>query len=346
MKHPTAILVTDSAMGWPRRDRRRALTLPAQFGGGAKQPVPGRHHIQRCGRAGDRADRLLQKRRSALPAATNGRDRPGQSTQADRNMLFLSSPRIHEALAMDRRHLLKSALYAAPLFTAGRLYAAPVAGPRLLVVFLRGAYDAANIVIPTSAATSIIPRGPISLAIAQRCRPAAGRRLGPASGFEGLHLCPCGSKSRSPLCPSPAPTTPRARISRPRIRSSWDSRLAADAQLPVRLSERAPPQGSCRASKPAHRLHQPAAADLSRRPAHSQHRAQRPHRQARGGRPQCGADPGVCTRARTWRRQWRRASRCRDEVYQAISQDRDAWRPTATRSPPRALNCRHSGSAF
>jgi uncharacterized protein (DUF1501 family) len=51
---------------------------------------------------------------------------------------------------MDRRVLLKSALYAAPLFTAGRLYAAPMAGPRLLVVFLRGAYDAANIVIPTA----------------------------------------------------------------------------------------------------------------------------------------------------------------------------------------------------
>ena len=43
----------------------------------------------------------------------------------------------------DRRH-------SAPLFTAGRLYAAPATGPRLLVVFLRGAYDAANIVIPTS----------------------------------------------------------------------------------------------------------------------------------------------------------------------------------------------------
>src|SRR5471030_3103393 len=49
---------------------------------------------------------------------------------------------------MDRRRLLKSALYAAPLFTAGRLYAAPAAGPRLLVVFLRGAYDAANILVP------------------------------------------------------------------------------------------------------------------------------------------------------------------------------------------------------
>ncbi len=50
---------------------------------------------------------------------------------------------------MKRRDVLKSALYAAPLFTAGRLYAAPASGPRLLVVFLRGAYDAANIVIPT-----------------------------------------------------------------------------------------------------------------------------------------------------------------------------------------------------
>jgi uncharacterized protein (DUF1501 family) len=50
---------------------------------------------------------------------------------------------------MDRRTLLKSALATAPLFTAGRLYAAPATGPRLLVVFLRGAYDAANIVIPT-----------------------------------------------------------------------------------------------------------------------------------------------------------------------------------------------------
>ncbi|HVW73201.1 MAG TPA: DUF1501 domain-containing protein [Rhizomicrobium sp.] len=51
---------------------------------------------------------------------------------------------------MERRTLLKSALYAAPLFTAGRLYAAPMSGPRLLVVFLRGAYDASNILVPVS----------------------------------------------------------------------------------------------------------------------------------------------------------------------------------------------------
>jgi uncharacterized protein (DUF1501 family) len=51
---------------------------------------------------------------------------------------------------MQRRDLLKAALCTAPLFTAGRLYAAPASGPRLLVVFLRGAYDAANILVPVS----------------------------------------------------------------------------------------------------------------------------------------------------------------------------------------------------
>jgi uncharacterized protein (DUF1501 family) len=48
---------------------------------------------------------------------------------------------------MGRRTFLAAAA-AAPLFTAGKLYAAPASGPRLLVVFLRGAYDAANILVP------------------------------------------------------------------------------------------------------------------------------------------------------------------------------------------------------
>jgi len=51
--------------------------------------------------------------------------------------------------AMGRRTFLAAAA-SAPLFTAGRLYAAPMSGPRLLVVFLRGAYDASNILIPVS----------------------------------------------------------------------------------------------------------------------------------------------------------------------------------------------------
>lgn len=51
---------------------------------------------------------------------------------------------------MQRRDFLKSALALAPLVVAGRAFAAPqAAGVRLLVVFLRGAYDAVNIVAPT-----------------------------------------------------------------------------------------------------------------------------------------------------------------------------------------------------
>ena len=50
----------------------------------------------------------------------------------------------------SRRDLLKLA-GAASLITAGRVWAAPLGArqPRVLVVFLRGAYDAANVVIPT-----------------------------------------------------------------------------------------------------------------------------------------------------------------------------------------------------
>ncbi|WP_218036696.1 DUF1501 domain-containing protein [Sphingobium sp. EM0848] len=52
---------------------------------------------------------------------------------------------------IDRRQMLKSAAVAAPLLLAGRAFAAPAAaGNRLLLVFLRGAYDAINIVAPTS----------------------------------------------------------------------------------------------------------------------------------------------------------------------------------------------------
>src|SRR3984893_12109995 len=51
---------------------------------------------------------------------------------------------------MKRRDFLKALSFAAPLTVAGRLYAAPQTKTKLLVVFLRGAYDAANVVIPVS----------------------------------------------------------------------------------------------------------------------------------------------------------------------------------------------------
>jgi uncharacterized protein (DUF1501 family) len=52
-------------------------------------------------------------------------------------------------IAMLRRDLIKAAGFFAPALVAGRVWAAPAARTRVLVVFLRGAYDAANVVIPT-----------------------------------------------------------------------------------------------------------------------------------------------------------------------------------------------------
>ena len=49
---------------------------------------------------------------------------------------------------MHRRELLTLAAGAAPALIAGRAWSAPQTSTRLLVVFLRGAYDAANVVIP------------------------------------------------------------------------------------------------------------------------------------------------------------------------------------------------------
>ena len=53
-------------------------------------------------------------------------------------------------MSLHRRQLLTLAAAAAPTLIAGRVWAAPQTRVRLLIVFLRGAYDAANVVIPTS----------------------------------------------------------------------------------------------------------------------------------------------------------------------------------------------------
>lgn len=63
----------------------------------------------------------------------------------------MSTSRAARCCHVHRRDLLRGAATALPMVVAGRAYAAPQAGSRLLVVFLRGAYDAANIVAPTGA---------------------------------------------------------------------------------------------------------------------------------------------------------------------------------------------------
>lgn len=66
-------------------------------------------------------------------------------------------------MLLDRRELLAGAAALAPLVIAGRAFAAPQAGSRTLVVFLRGAYDAANVIAPTGSDFYHISRPTIAL---------------------------------------------------------------------------------------------------------------------------------------------------------------------------------------
>ncbi|MBU6207097.1 MAG: DUF1501 domain-containing protein [Alphaproteobacteria bacterium] len=95
---------------------------------------------------------------------------------------------------MDRRSLLTSALGAGALTCSGRLMAAPATDQRLLVVFLRGAYDAANIVIPTY--SDFYYQSRPSLAIA-RPNPNDPKAALPLDGQWSLH--PALAQSIYPL---------------------------------------------------------------------------------------------------------------------------------------------------
>lgn len=53
------------------------------------------------------------------------------------------------SLILDRRTLLAAAL-AGPMLPGAQLFAAPASAPRLLIVFLRGAYDSASVLVPSS----------------------------------------------------------------------------------------------------------------------------------------------------------------------------------------------------
>lgn len=78
---------------------------------------------------------------------------------------------------MHRRQLLKAGLAASPLLVAGRAFAAPGASTRLLVVFLRGAYDAANVVIPTGSEFYYASRPTIAVARPNPADPASALPL-------------------------------------------------------------------------------------------------------------------------------------------------------------------------
>lgn len=85
---------------------------------------------------------------------------------------------------MRRRDLLSALAAVGPLTVAGRVWAAPKVDTRLLVVFLRGAYDASNVVIPVS--TDFYYQARPTLAVARPGSAAANTAL-VLDGDWGLH---------------------------------------------------------------------------------------------------------------------------------------------------------------
>jgi uncharacterized protein (DUF1501 family) len=109
----------------------------------------------------------------------------------------------------------------------GRLYAAPAARPRLLVVFLRGGYDACNLLVPYSSSFYYEMRPNIAIAAPLRQSTTGALALNadwalhPAVRDRSESLY---ARGRRRLCRLRVPMTCRAAISRPRTASSSASR--------------------------------------------------------------------------------------------------------------------------
>ena len=224
---------------------------------------------------------------------------------------------------MNRRELIKAFAATASLTVAGRVWAAPSTDARLLVVFLRGAYDAANVVIPTGSDFYYASRPTLAIARPDAGNPNAALAL---DTNWGLHpalrdsLYPLWAKREIAFIPFAGPSDDTSRShfetqdtielgqavggSRD-YRSGFMSRLAA---------ELTPGQ--------ADRLHRPVAADLPRQGADPQCRHQR-GRQARHRRPPGQTDQAdVC--AQRPRLRVEEGFKVRDDVYRSISEEMTA----------------------
>ncbi|HLK71901.1 MAG TPA: DUF1501 domain-containing protein, partial [Steroidobacteraceae bacterium] len=86
---------------------------------------------------------------------------------------------------LDRRQMLQLATALGAAALSARLYAAPRSGPRFLLVFLRGGYDAANVLVPYSSDFYYEARP--TIAIARPTTPLAlgGPRQAGAAGVDG-----------------------------------------------------------------------------------------------------------------------------------------------------------------
>lgn len=80
-------------------------------------------------------------------------------------------------MLINRRSMLTSSLAMGALAATGRAFATPATNTRLLVVFLRGAYDAVNIIIPTSCDFYYQARPSVAIARPDQTNPKAALAL-------------------------------------------------------------------------------------------------------------------------------------------------------------------------
>ena len=87
-------------------------------------------------------------------------------------------------MRFHRRDIVRGLAALAPMTVAGHVWAAPKADARLLLVFLRGAYDAANVVIPISSDFYYASRPNLAIA---RPNPTVATAALPLDAHWGLH---------------------------------------------------------------------------------------------------------------------------------------------------------------
>ncbi|MGO4682133.1 DUF1501 domain-containing protein [Hyphomicrobium sp. 2TAF46] len=80
-------------------------------------------------------------------------------------------------MLFHRRQMIQGLAALGPMTVAGRLWAAPKTDARLLIVFLRGAYDAANVVIPVSSDFYYASRPTLAIAKPNSAVPNAASSL-------------------------------------------------------------------------------------------------------------------------------------------------------------------------
>ena len=196
---------------------------------------------------------------------------------------------------MNRRELIKAFAAMASLTVAGRVWAAPATDARLLVVFLRGAYDAANVVVPIGSDFYYASRPTLAHRQARRRQSECGVV---ADAGWGLHpalrdsIYPLWAKREIAFVPFAGTSddlTPQPFRDPGHDRTRPGGRRLA--RLSVRLHE--PARGRTDARE-ADRVHRPVAIDVPRQGADSQYRHQQ-CRQARRRRPPGPADQAdVC----------------------------------------------------